>query len=246
MITDIVVATDDLCSRVAHRHSRYAGLDWTRDADDLIELVREVELKMLNLIADGDERAMDFVPSWESAIFIRGRAVIRSYADSVAVTGISGYTGAKRRQRSLDQHRHLIESALHEPITVHDLIEDWNASVTSTRTNPRKQGAFAVEADVAAPIRVHPHAPDTLSTTQPDADSSLDHVEASDFVARTIAACRDESGQLGQIAAVYLGWYPDGEPSTPTEVAQTLGISVYLARKGIRRVKDVFQEIFQN
>jgi len=41
LITSIVVVTDDLCARVAQRHCRYPGLDWSRDADDLVSLVRE-------------------------------------------------------------------------------------------------------------------------------------------------------------------------------------------------------------
>jgi len=243
IITDIIVLTDDLCSRVAHRHCRYTGLDWAQDSDDLIELVLEVELQMLNSIAAGDPRALDCIPTWEAAVFVRGHSAIRSYADSPAVTGISGYTGVKRRQRALEQHRRAIQAALHEPLSTAELVEDWNATVASTRKDPKKQGAFATEADIANPVRVYPTDPGGLSGTALPM-STFDRSDAADIVHRVVSLCWAEGKQLGQVADCWLSWYPDGDPISPTEVAARIGISVYQVTRAIRQVREVFRTLF--
>lgn len=240
LITSIVVVTDDLCARVAQRHCRYPGLDWSRDADDLVSLVRETEIAILAGIASGDEDALACVPGFESALFVRGRSAIRSYADSVAATGISGYTGVRRRQHALIQHQRDIQAAGIDPLSTSELIADWNEMVSSTRKNPQKQGCFAVEADIVSPVRVYPRDPQDLSSIPGNITSTAD-VEMDDVIARTIAWCQAESDILGQVAKLWLAWYPDGEQMSPKAIAEQLHLSAPGASSRISRVRKMFK-----
>ncbi|MHB1718045.1 MAG: helix-turn-helix domain-containing protein [Acidimicrobiales bacterium] len=241
IVVDIVIATDDLCGRIAHRHCRYAGLDWGRDADDLISLVREAELSLLADIAAGDKDALACVPGFEAGLFTRGHSAIRAYADSVAVTGVSGYTGVKRRQRALVQHQRRIQESGVEPLSPSELVADWNATVASMRKNPRKQGAFAVEADVANPVRVYPQDPHDLSAMLP-ATTPIESVETADAIRRTVILCEAQDATLGQVASLWFAWYPDGEMATTQEIANQLSISSRSVRQCIHRIQSAFRK----
>lgn len=242
IITEVIVASDELCARVARRHARYAGLDWGRDADDLISIVRETALKMLHRIADGDPTAEAFISGWESALFVRGRSAIREYADSAACTGVSGCTATVRRQRSLDQHRQLLQNALHEPVSVADLLESWNDVVVQTRSNPQKQGAFATEADVV-PVRVYPEEPRQIPVQSVREHAALDYLDATDLISRTKEVCAATDPFLGEIAALWFSWFPDGEPLRIVEIQERLHTTSHKARSGVEQVRRIFRDM---
>lgn len=239
-INRAVVLMDSLCHRVANRHRNYARLTWDADRDDLYQIVRTVEAEMLKKIAAGTPMAREWVHNWEAAVFVRARSAITQYADSGAVTQVSGYTSAARRQRSLAKFRTELEIA-GTPPDDDALLAEYNRYVTHSRSNPKRQGAFAVKADLAQPIRFL-----STDTASPPADpvqdptSTVDStIDMIDLIQEVLRACHSESLVLHRVAVHWLGWFPDGGEPSVQDIAKASDISVSTARRYISRVIEI-------
>ena len=85
-----------LCVKIARHHARYPGLVWSRDGDDLVQLVQELALLKLRKIAqDGEQSGINF----EVNLSRSARGVIRDYADSGQNTMMARGGAAHRRAR---------------------------------------------------------------------------------------------------------------------------------------------------
>jgi len=244
IINRAIMLMDSLCYRIVSQHSNYARL--TRaDNEDLIQIVRTVEFKMLNQVAERTPEALSWVPRWEPAVSVRARSAIANYADSGAVTQVSGYTPSARRQRSLSRFRSELEQSSVEPITDEYLIDQYNDYIANARKSPRRQGAFATEADLNAPVRFYPSDPvERTCGVEADRASEIDaSMDMLSIIRRVLAAAREEDVKLEQVAQLMLGWYPDGVQPTNAEVARELRIPTSTAGNRIHRVKEIFKEI---
>lgn len=239
LVDGILRCTDELCARVARWCNHYRGLDWARDGEDLTQIVRMVELTMLNHIIDEAPGFDDLIPNWEAALRTRARSAIAAYADSPAVTGISGNTANRRRQRAIAHHRQQIDAARQDPATLEEVVASYNAQVAQSRKNPSKQSAFATSADLADPATVIPAGSDhyTGSLHQDD----FDQVEASLLIEQVVQECVSFDPLTGDIARVWLSWYPDNQKLTTSDVVRRLGISRFQAETGIKFVRSAFQ-----
>lgn len=236
-VSRAIVLMEPLCHRVANRYRNYAGLTWNVDHEDLYQIVRTVEAKMLSRVASRTKMALEWVETWEASTFVRARSAISTYADSGAVTGMSGHTSTARRQRSLSRFRDEMEMAQADLISADQLLEEYNTYVAKSRSNPRKQSAFAVEADIVAPTKLVPTAPDTL--TDPQYVDPTTTVDVSDTIQRVLRRCKKEDPTLHQVAVVWLGWFPDGDQKSAAQVASSLGVSQSTAGRYIARVKEI-------
>lgn len=239
LVGGILRDTDDLCARVARWCNHYRGLDWARDGDDLTQLVREVELVMLNHIIDDTSGLDAQIPHWEAALRTRARSAIAAYADSPAVTGISGNTAARRRQRAIAHHRQQIDAARRDPAPLDEVVASYNAQVARARKNPSKQSAFATSADLADPATVTPAGSDHYTGSLHQ--SEFDQVEASLLIEQVVQECVSVNPLTGEIAREWLSWFPDNQQLTTSDVVRRLGISRFQAETGIKFVRSAFQ-----
>lgn len=128
---------------IAHRCCRYRGLDWARDGDDLVGIVTEVAWELLESIGSGG-----LVPeSWDGLLFSRAAAAIRAWAQSGAVTGVGGMSGAMRRRVLAHRTRVALAQSLGREPTWQEIQEHANAAQRASRSDPEKSGALLTEAD---------------------------------------------------------------------------------------------------
>jgi hypothetical protein len=84
-----------LCVKIARMHARYPGLVWSRDGDDLVQLVQELALlKLRKITSDGEPG-----PNFEVNLSRSARGIIRDYADSGQNTMMARGGAAHRRAR---------------------------------------------------------------------------------------------------------------------------------------------------
>ena len=96
IISDAAAKLTGLCARIARRHAKYPGLVWSRDGDDLTQLVNEQALLRLRRIAaEGSRSEVNFEVQLNSL----ARGAIRDFADSGENTMIARGGAAHRRAR---------------------------------------------------------------------------------------------------------------------------------------------------
>ncbi len=202
----------------------------------------EVAASMLQQLVAHTPVAVQLYPAmWESALMVRSRSALSAYSDSGAVTGVGRYTSAARRQRSIAKMRDRLPT-----ISDAELLAQYNDYVARARKDPRRQSAFATEADLAAPIRIRPTEDSAIEahagSTASDSDSVPEHLDYSNAISRCIQRCRRDDRGLGVAATYWLGWWPDGEPPTMTDMARELGVSRRQAGLYVSQVKAVMAE----
>ena len=126
---------------IAYRCCRYGGLNWSRDEDDLVSIVTEVAWELL--LAAGDPPP----ESWDGLLFVRSAAAVRAWAQSGAVTGVGGMSGAMRRQALAHRTRVALARSLGREPTWQEIQDASNAAQARSRVNPAKSGALLTEAD---------------------------------------------------------------------------------------------------
>lgn len=106
-----VLKMSGLCVKIARMHAKYPGLVWSRDGDDLVQLVQELAMKKLRKIAvEGQQAGLNF----ESNLARSARGVIRDYADSGQNTMVAR-GGAAHRQARVDFVREQADALLRSP-----------------------------------------------------------------------------------------------------------------------------------
>lgn len=96
VIAEAASKLSGLCVKIAQMHARYPGLVWSRDGDDLVQLVQELAILKLRKIAhEGERGAVNF----EVLLSSSARGVIRDYADSGQNTMMARGGAAHRRSR---------------------------------------------------------------------------------------------------------------------------------------------------
>lgn len=239
VVGDFLRSMDTMCSRVARWANRYRGLDWGRDGDDLTQLVREVALVMVDEVIAGSD---DHLVNWEAALRVRSRSAVSAYSDSGSVSGISGYTTARRRQRALAAYRSRLDSARQEPASDEEVLESYNARMRAKRSNPQKQSAFATQADLVAPASVVlGDGSDRYADAQAQADDLFGQMEASLLIEQVVEECASIDAESGEIARYWLSWYPDDVPLTTSDVVRHFDISRFKAEAGVQRAKSAFR-----
>ncbi len=96
VIAEAAAKLSGLCVKIARMHAKYPGLVWSRDGDDLVQLVQEQALLKLRKVAsEGSRTGVNFEVQLSSS----ARGVIRDYADSGQNTMIARGGAAHRRAR---------------------------------------------------------------------------------------------------------------------------------------------------
>lgn len=96
VIAEAAAKLSALCVKIARMHAKYPGLVWSRDGDDLVQLVQEQALLKLRKIAtEGNHAGVNFEVQLSSS----ARGKIRDYADSGQSTMIARGGAAHRRAR---------------------------------------------------------------------------------------------------------------------------------------------------
>lgn len=192
-----------LCVKIARQHARYPGLVWSRDGDDIVQLVQELAVLKLRTIArDG----VGSGPNFEVNLARSARGVIRDYADSGQSTMMARGGAAHRRARVEFVQRE-IDARLLAP----------SHPRTGERTDAMNEARQS-------------HFTTVVFNNNVEASSSLDasaHLEMQSTIDRVLDACaRHESPVMLAVARSMFSWFPDGSPPLGRRHRQTPGLGV--------------------
>jgi len=191
---------------IAHRCCRYRGLDWARDGDDLVGIVTEVAWELLASIGSGA-----LVPeSWDGLLFARSAAAIRAWAQSGAVTGVGGMSGAMRRRVLAHRTRVALLQSLGREPTWAEIREHANAAQHASRCNPEKSGGLLTEADhyvlEVVPTGLGPLTERwALPDRGTDGDDGIDPTEVPALVREIVELAGSRSRKHERVAREWLG-----------------------------------------
>lgn len=238
-MTEFLNGHEHLFVAIARRYARFPGVQWNRDADDLVSLVTAEAAEMFAAGMVGAER-------WQSTLFVRSHTVIREWSDSGASDGFGGGTSARRRSRSRAKMTQQLTQKLQREPSHSEVMEAHNAAVTVSRVNARKQGALLSESDFH-PIRSIPTDDLTVSTesmalvgSQMMSDMVLDSIR----VARAVLGrVTEKYPSLEQFAGRWLAWLIAGTVPTVAEIAVEFDTSTTTVNRWMGRVIECAHEV---
>lgn len=240
-LAERILASSEASMRIASRRaSHQPHIVWERDRDDILQLVRMVHWRMLSEVGAGKVFAFPF-EAWEAVLLTRARSAVRGWASAVEVTGISGYSGAARRQRAMHEVRERIEVDFGERLTDDEVAETYNDRIESD-AGRRVHSAQAQAADLRGVSVVAgadlARLPSTESVERLVTDR-LARTTTKTLVARTIEEASAKDAQLGVIAKAWLSSWPDKDLPSAAVVARTVGVPVARVRKALDRIRDI-------
>jgi len=203
-----------LCVKIARQHARYPGLVWSRDGDDIIQLVQELAVLKLRTIAHDSAGSG---PNFEVNLARSARGVIRDYADSGQNTMMARGGAAHRRAR-VDFVQREIDTRLVAPS--HQETDAMNEARQSHFTTV----VFNNNVEASSPL-----------------DASA-HLEMQSTIDRVIDACaRHESPAVLAVARSMFSWFPDGSPPSVTDIAKHLDLPWSTVKRHHEVVVEIFR-----
>lgn len=235
IIESILIANDRLFERIAHQYSRYQSSGPLHDKTDAPQIVRQIAWEVLTEIGEGNGvKGL----AWEAVVNVRARTAIRDYINSSASTGIPGSGSIIRRKQALAKHADYLMDQTGRVVEGSELIDDYNATVANT-PNASKRGIFATYADIQAPSF-------SMGDAYPDpVEHGNEHLEMLDIIQSTLKICgEDDDPNLLAVAKLWLGWFPDGEAKTYSQIASECKLSPMKVSALIDITRDIFQSQF--
>ena len=207
-----------LCVKIARQHARYPGLVWSRDGDDLVQLVQELAvLKLRKVASDGEQSG----PNFEVNLARSARGVIRDYADSGQNTMMARGGAAHRRARVEFVQRE-IDARLLAP----------SHPGTGERTDAMNEARQS-------------HFTTVVFDNGAEYSSSLDasaHLEMQSTIDRVIDTCaRHESPAVLAVARSMFSWFPNGRPPSVADIAKHLGLPWSTVKRHHEAVVEIFR-----
>ena len=232
---------EPLVDAAARRCSRVPGTVWTRDSDDIYQIARMTHWTMLDHV--GVAQPLDeLIESWDAALAVRVYAAVRAWAETSAVTGLSGYSGVVRRMRSLNAVRSELESAFGQTTSLAEAVDVYNGRLAAG-VGGRVHGAHATAADVGGVRYDHLVAVDELEDALDLEVSAISRVSTERIVSRCVDEAAAVDPELGEIAAVWLRSWDDGGVASIAEVVRRCGITAPSARSAVTRLRSIAQRV---
>ena len=235
LVNRFLSARRPLCVSIARRAAgKRPGLSWSRDGDDLTAIAMSVAAELVQRSTTG--KAGDPPWRWEAMLTTRANSAIREWAESSALSGVSGMTGAMRRRRSIvTTWERLAADTGRTPTTAEVLAAQRGDALG--RSNPGKQGALATAQDVAeidAAFVTHLQAAESIA----DFQDPLADIELEDTIRSIVTQCAEVDDMLGAFADVWLHRVVS-DPDPLSVVARDVGVGPALARRLVVQVREV-------
>ena len=202
-----------LCVKIARHHARYPGLVWSRDGDDLVQLVQELAVRKLRTIArDGEQSGFNF----EVNLSRSARGVIRDYADSGQNTMMARGGAAHRQARVEFVQRQVDASLVTSSQQETDAVNDPTSHFTTMVFDNNTEGVASLDASA--------------------------HLEMQSTIDRVIDACaRHESPSVLAVAVEMFSWFPDGLLPSVADIAKQLCLPYSTAKRRRDVVVAIFR-----
>ncbi len=265
LINDFMTRRMDLFRRFAVGLTRRLGIH-PDSREDIAQLVAETAYLMLS-----DLNTTVLPTRWEGLLYVSANSRVRSYLESGAYTPASGMTSRTRRASKLAYVRAKLQATTGREPTDAEVISAWNAEAHGRYADAVRQGMVASEADLA-PVTSRNIDDTVLSVVDLRDDFVLHPAESAGFVASVTRACEQVSARarevteeatrsgsrvpagtredmrLGEIAVLWVGASVSEVPfiRNPAEVAEDMGISYEVARRGTNRVREIAMEILRD
>lgn len=251
--------------QIARKICRNYSYSVANDLGDIESMVAQQALKMIRLAIE-DVTELDKVTySWEGLLFSKSRQMVRQFMDKEMMPATE-MTGIIRRQRSLQETRDTMRTAMQAEPTNQEVIAEHNEKMYRNRSNPIKQGMVASVDDAKysrsfSNIDDHDNHHDERATDG-GGDFVLHPTEGPQFLAKLIKQCEQIDEQeadtsaskrrrstpaitspLAKTAAAWFGPLYDADPEGPrtatiTQISEVLGISATTARAYVFRVRQ--------
>lgn len=266
LIDAFVAARMDVFRRFAVSFVRRHGIH--PDArEDIAQIVAEAAYIMVSEVGEG----VVLPVNWEGLLYARAKGKVRSYVESGAYTPASGMTSRSRRAAKLAYTRSRLQTETGREPSTAEVVRAWNVEARSRYADAVRQGMIATEADllpvtsrdidnttvVAFDLRddfvLHPAESATFVSAVIGRCQSVSRAAAEVAAAAARAGCRVPSGtqedlRLGEVATLWLGSAVSDVPfiRVPAEVAEEMGVSYEVARRGTSRVREIAMDILRN
>ena len=190
---------------------------------------------------------LDQLVSFGAVLTSRSKREAVKMVESPAVTGASGTSGLRTRQRAAGRSRAELRRLLGVEPDVDELVEFHNSKVAETRSNPAKQGALVTREELdATPGAVLPDSPTGAPAEPDEGQAPISSSEGREMVAEIIDRCDRESPEMGRVARSWLGEYAAGgyigSSSDPSREATT-SREVTRIRSAMLDVRVVAREV---
>lgn len=223
-----------------HRWSidlRTHGEDFTNEARTLVFL-------MLTDPASSAS-ARRIVNGLGAAVYLRFGDRVKSIVESPAWLGSAGLSSRVRRARALAVFTDRLAHELGRVPSPQEVVDRFNAAVTSTRADAARQGMIASVQDLVevTPDKLDPVLSDVALSH--DDDTPLVGVEARLALSAALRRCAAESSEVALVAAAWLGHFDDDPPyiATVAEIVAETGMPAALVRLHRERVQEVMREV---
>ncbi len=219
---------------------------YSMDPHMVPDITQEVMMVAYNIFNDPKERKKaEKTKGWIYAIYLFSQNVAKRLSESGEVTGSSGMSTTVRRRRALMKFRNEQSALLGRELKPAELIEAFNKKMLESRSDPKRQGMLATEADLQPfrPAELDP----SLNTAAAghESDCPLIPAEARKLIRLMLSECAERDRELGVVAKAFYG-EALGEPphiATPAEVVAETGLPIKQVRSLMRTVEDVAVEI---
>jgi len=233
LIDQFLLRYDKLWIAMARKYAHQYGVR-NSDIDDAAQ---EVRMTVLKALKDGIPDGL----GWHQALWKLSKGALAAWSARGAVTGFGGMTGHVRRRRGLFAMSHLDG----KDEVSSEAIAAWNQRVSTSRTNPKRQGALATLDDLVEHQIVLSDTMET-STNPDDADdlgNLLGSMASDELIEVIVDACTTQLSELaGRMAREWLEGEMRDEPLNCSALARQLGVPRSVILRLIGSVKQVARE----
>ncbi|MDA8282882.1 MAG: hypothetical protein M0Z42_06185 [Actinomycetota bacterium] len=180
---------------------------------------------------------------WRALLHNESRSTWRDEVERSRRLGVGGVSGRNRRRRGLKMSAAALRVELGREPTVTEILEHHNAMVGSTRSDARKQGAVATEADFqAVSVTQAPFDQEAGGMTGSGAsveDEVVEAVAVEDYIHKVVATLSSMATDAAIIAfaQTYLSRIAEGSLPSAAELAADFAVSESMIARWVHGVR---------